>query len=49
MNWGALSIDEANNFKDWKRVMLLYCDGSGHQGTRKEPLNYKGSNLYFRG
>lgn len=29
--------------------MFKYCDGSGHQGTRKNPVSYKGTNLYFRG
>jgi hypothetical protein len=46
---GALSLDPQNNFKDWTRVLLLYCDGAGHQGTKKEPVQYKGTNLYFRG
>lgn len=48
-NDGILSNNIQNNFKDWTRVFLKYCDGSGRQGTRKNPLSYKGSNLYFRG
>jgi len=27
----------------------LYCDGSGHQGARKDPIKYKDTFLYFRG
>lgn len=29
--------------------MFLYCDGSGHQGTKLEPIQVKDSRLYFRG
>ena len=25
------------------------CDGTGHQGYRKEPIQYMGRSLYFRG
>lgn len=46
---GVLSTNEESNFKDWTRVLLKYCDGSGHQGTRKNPVSYKGADLYFRG
>ncbi len=46
---GVLSTNEQNNFKDWTRVLIRYCDGSGHQGTKRTPVNYKGTNLYFRG
>lgn len=49
LNQGSLSIEEGNNFKDWKRILITYCDGSGHQGTRKEPVVYKDAKLYFRG
>jgi len=28
---------------------MKYCDGSGHQGSRSEPVLYKGAKLYFRG
>ena len=50
-NFGILSGDAEHNpgFWDWTRVYLKYCDGSGHQGTRSSPLNYKGRDLYFRG
>lgn len=49
LNQGSISIDDQNNFKDWKRVLLMYCDGSGHQGTKTSPVLYKNSSLYFRG
>ena len=29
--------------------MVGYCDGSLHQGFRKNPISYKGVDLYFRG
>lgn len=50
-NSGFLSGDEEHNpgFHDWTKVYLKYCDGSGHQGTRSLPLNYKNKDLYFRG
>jgi hypothetical protein len=35
INEGIFSKDENNYFKDWKKVYLSYCDGMGHQGTRK--------------
>ena len=42
--------DSADNyFKTWSKVYLKYCDGSGHQGTRSEPVAYKERKLYFRG
>lgn len=34
VNEGIFSRDEKNYFKDWKKVLLSYCDGMGHQGTR---------------
>ena len=37
-----LSIDENNYFKDWTRVLLCYCDGAGHQGSKLDPISYKG-------
>ena len=48
---GILSGDKTVNpgFYDWTKVYLKYCDGSGHQGTRSEPLSYKEKLLYFRG
>lgn len=49
INQGILSKDPRNNFKDWKKVMLIYCDGSGHQGTKFEPVQVRDTQLYFRG
>lgn len=46
---GVLSVNEQNNFKDWTRVFLKYCTGTGHQGTKRAPVPYKGSYLMFRG
>jgi len=46
---GILSDTEPNQFKDWTRVLLPYCDGSGHQGYKKDTVDYKGKKLYFRG
>jgi hypothetical protein len=36
-------------FWDWTRIYVPYCDGSEHQGSRLNPVNYKGRDLYFRG
>lgn len=44
-----MSLDQENNFNNWTRVLLMYCDGSGHQGTNSNPVKYKDSTLYFRG
>lgn len=30
-------------------MFLHYCDGTGHQGCRKDPILYKDRLLYFRG
>lgn len=46
---GILSDHPDNYFNGWTRAFLKYCDGSGHQGTKSQPLSYKGANLYFRG
>jgi hypothetical protein len=50
-NGGILSGDSGINpaYFDWTRVLFKYCDGSGHQGYRTAPVNYKGRDLYFRG
>ena len=31
---GLLSDQDDNSFKDWTKVYLKYCDGSGHQGSK---------------
>jgi len=42
--------DSPNNiFSTWTVIHLKYCDGTGHQGYRKDPLAYKSTKLYFRG
>ena len=46
---GILSDDKDNYFNNWTRIFLKYCDGSGHQGSRKDPILYKGAQLFFRG
>ena len=38
-----------NHFKDWTIAHLKYCDGTGHQGYKRDPVGYKGEDLYFRG
>ena len=46
--YGILS-DHNNPFKEWTLIHMKYCDGTGHQGYRKDPVLYKGSKLWFRG
>jgi hypothetical protein len=46
---GILSDVPQNYFKDWNIAHLKYCDGTGHQGSKKDPVSYKGTSLYFRG
>lgn len=48
---GILSNNTARNpyFHDWSKVYVPYCDGSEHQGSRAQPIPYKGVDLYFRG
>ena len=50
-NESMLSEDAVINpaFHDWTKVLVPYCDGSEHQGSRREPVPYKGRDLYFRG
>jgi hypothetical protein len=50
-NRGILSGTREVNplFFDWTKVFIPYCDGSLHQGTRLQPVSYKGVDLYFRG
>lgn len=35
---GILSLNPSNPFKDFTKVYFKYCDGSGHQGTKSEPI-----------
>jgi hypothetical protein len=47
---GYLSTNPAtSDFANWTKIIIGYCDGSLHQGYRKEPISYKGEKLYFRG
>lgn len=48
---GMLSTDPDVNpvFYDWTKVFIISCDGMAHQGARPEPIQYKGTKLYFRG
>lgn len=49
--WGLLSGNSSINnlYYDWTRVYMKYCDGTGHQGTKSNPVNYKNVDIYFRG
>ena len=46
---GILSDNQQNLFRNWTIVHLKYCDGTGHQGYRKDPIDYKATKIYFRG
>jgi len=46
---GILSDSEYNSYRNATRVILRYCDGAGHQGTKSSPIQYKDTKLYFRG
>ena len=44
-----MSDNQQNPYRDWTIVSLLYCDGTGHQGFKKDPVEYNGTKLWFRG
>lgn len=46
---GILSDNQQNMFRNWTIIHLKYCDGTGHQGYKKDPIDYKATKLYFRG
>jgi hypothetical protein len=46
---GILSDNPDNYFRNWTIVYLKYCTGTGHQGYRSDPIEYKNTKLYFRG
>jgi fermentation-respiration switch protein FrsA (DUF1100 family) len=50
-NHSLLSADPAvnPNFYDWTRVLLMYCDGSGHQGSTYLGLGWKLITFHLRG
>ena len=51
--WGAghFSRNQTKNphFYNWNSVYINYCDGTGHEGYKKDPIVHKGKNLYIRG
>ena len=32
-------INKNANTYNWNRFVVIYCDGAGHQGYRKDPVN----------
>lgn len=34
---------------NWNQVYLNYCDGASFTGSKIDPVNYLGTNMYFRG
>ena len=44
-----MEINKDNRFAEWTKIGVLYCDGLTYQGSRKNPYDYKGSQLFFRG
>jgi hypothetical protein len=50
-SYGILSTVQATNppFWNWTKVVIPYCDGTFHQGTVENPVEYKNKSLYFRG
>jgi hypothetical protein len=50
-NHSVLSSDPAinPNFHDWTRVLLMNCDGSGHQGSTYLSVSYKLKTIHLRG
>lgn len=49
--WGILSpvYSDNNYYYDYNKVFIKYCDGTGHQGTHKDPVPYQTNQLWFRG
>lgn len=52
--WGNTGIFARNqqnnpNFYNWNEVHVNYCDGTGHQGYKKEPITVRERVLWFRG
>jgi len=50
-SYGYFSSDPTMNplFSDWQKIYILYCDGTLFQGYKEEPLNYNGTDIWFRG
>lgn len=38
-----------SSFANWTKIVIMYCDGSFHQGNNLNPITYKDTKLYFRG
>lgn len=49
--WGYFSSNRNHNpkFWNWNKVLIKYCDGSNNQGYLEDPINYNGTDLWFRG
>ena len=46
---GILSDNFQNIYRNWTVIHMKYCDGTGHQGYKKEAVDYQGHKLHFRG
>lgn len=46
-----MSNDEDVNplYSTWTKIYIPYCDGVLHQGTKLNPIDFKGTQLYLRG
>ena len=44
-----MDVTSSNKFKDWTKIVLLYCDGTLFQGYNKNAYSHKGKDLFFRG
>jgi O-palmitoleoyl-L-serine hydrolase len=50
INGGYLSTDpEKSKFATWTKVLIMYCDGSMHQGSNSNSIKYKDTEFFFRG
>lgn len=37
------------HFYNWNSVQINYCDGTGHEGYKKDSIIHNGKELFFRG
>ena len=44
-----LSLNSSNKFAEWTKIIILYCDGALFQGYNKNPVEFNGQKIYFRG
>jgi len=52
LDWGGpISMNSTLNpdFYDWNHAFFVYCDGACFSGDRDDPVEFNGTNLYFRG